>query len=277
MIVYYHSADLDGICSGAICRLKYPDAKFIGYDYGEPIDMIPDEDIIMVDVSLPMDQMEKYASISKSFIWIDHHVSAIKEYTKLVAEKGDIGIRAVLKVGLAACELTWDYFFGAPIPKVIKLLGRYDVWDQSDPVLWKNEILPFQYWARSEFPDLNAFYFPTLPVVDIIMKNGASILRYQAAQDERNATKAFPVTLDNLKGIALNTSRFNSMEFESVWNEENYDFMMAFQYTGIDWKVSLYTTKDDVDCSKMAKERGGGGHRKAAGYRTKSLPFLDWQ
>ena len=38
MIGVYHNRDLDGFTSGAIIKLKYPDAKMIGYDYGHPFE-----------------------------------------------------------------------------------------------------------------------------------------------------------------------------------------------------------------------------------------------
>jgi nanoRNase/pAp phosphatase (c-di-AMP/oligoRNAs hydrolase) len=31
------------------------------------------------------------------------------------------------------------------------------------------------------------------------------------------------------------------------------------------WMVSLYSTKETVDCSIITKKYGGGGHRSAAG------------
>ena len=33
-------------------------------------------------------------------------------------------------------------------------------------------------------------------------------------------------------------------------------------------KVSLRSTDDDVDVSRIAREQGGGGHRRAAGFTT---------
>ena len=33
------------------------------------------------------------------------------------------------------------------------------------------------------------------------------------------------------------------------------------------FRVSLYTDRNDVDVSEIAKAYGGGGHKKAAGFR----------
>ena len=36
MKCFYHSADLDGQCSGAIVKLARPDCELVGIDYGDP-------------------------------------------------------------------------------------------------------------------------------------------------------------------------------------------------------------------------------------------------
>ena len=44
------------------------------------------------------------------------------------------------------------------------------------------------------------------------------------------------------------------------------------------WRVSLRTSRDDVDVSVIAREEGGGGHRAAAGFTTTRPPddLFDW-
>lgn len=37
MIIIHHNKDMDGYASGAICKLRYWDAKLIGWDYKDPI------------------------------------------------------------------------------------------------------------------------------------------------------------------------------------------------------------------------------------------------
>ena len=49
--------------------------------------------------------------------------------------------------------------------------------------------------------------------------------------------------------------------------------MIVFVYNGDKWKVSLYTKKDDIDVSIIAQKYGGGGHKKASGFRCDKLPF----
>ena len=60
---FYHSADFDGHCSGAIIKKKFDDVEMIGINYGDEFpwsDIKPDETVYMVDFSLqPFDLMIK--------------------------------------------------------------------------------------------------------------------------------------------------------------------------------------------------------------------------
>lgn len=40
------------------------------------------------------------------------------------------------------------------------------------------------------------------------------------------------------------------------------------------WHVSLYNDNGEVDCSKIAKTYGGGGHKGAAGFLTSDILLL---
>lgn len=126
---FYHRVDLDGHCSGAIVKRKYPDVELIGIDYmdGFPWEGIDREDtVFMVDFSLPSgeDMIKLYHSCN--FIWIDHHESALKQANEMGYNEYINGIR---KNGLAGCELTWKYLYpDEEMPLHVWLAGRYDVW-----------------------------------------------------------------------------------------------------------------------------------------------------
>jgi len=141
----YHSKDMDGICCGAIMKLKYPDITLIGFDYGEniwlklmaagfaseekneaePPTCFPpdgfDGEVIMADVSLKRDEMFKLAEwCGNRFTWIDHHKSAIEDvcgaispgyrrYGLINPANEKVNINVYVEVGPAACELCWDY------------------------------------------------------------------------------------------------------------------------------------------------------------------------
>ena len=302
MICIYHSRDLDGFTSGAIVKKwhdelnDYPDnvgkgeLKLIGYDYGQPVpyDQIPKgEKIIMIDVSLKMPEMLKLAQHSGSFenlIWIDHHISAIKEYEAFMTEREEHYpfLTAVLENGIAACEVGWKYLFpNEPMPNAVLLLGEYDTWRNGDKLRWEEEILPMQFGMRLHCNSPETFPKGLIyrnyenqvgQSVGEIIKQGKTVLKYQAMINETQCKKAaFEIEFEGLKAICLNGGGFNSDVFKSVYDESKHDIMMPFQFDGKQWTISLYTTKDEVDCSTIAKSKGGGGHKKAAGFQVNDI------
>lgn len=284
MTIIYHSKDLDGYCSGAICKLKYPEATLIGYDYGQPIPELPKgEPVIMVDVSVPMETMEQLAANSGDFLWIDHHASAIKDFHEyihhLLDQNRQSFIKAVLKEGIAACEIAWGVLIpDRAMPVAVELLGEYDTWRNGNKARWENEILPFQYGMREICTSAETFPMHLLGSngwdenIDSIIQTGKAILSYQRKQNTRFAKSAFERKLDGLRAICLNAPGGNSQMFNSVYDEAKHDLMVPFCFDGKQWVFSVYATKEGIDCSAIAKTRGGGGHKQAAGFRAS-----DWE
>lgn len=285
MICIYHNKDLDGYCSGAIVKHKFPDAKLIGFDYGQelPMEEIPaGEPIIMVDVSLPMDKMAQLSNHSNHHLtWIDHHISAINDFkSQNNIELG--GIAPVLENGISACEGAWKYLFpDEQMPTAVKLLGEYDTWRNQDKKRWDEAIMPFQYGMRmicssaETFPDylFKDYEIITDNPVYSIIHTGKSILEYQKTQNERACRCAFEIVFEGLRAICLNNGGANSQVFDSVYDESKHDIMIPFVFTGKHWTFSLYTTRKDIDCSVIAKSKGGGGHKQAAGFQLQDLPY----
>lgn len=270
MIIFYHSSDEDGRCSGAIVKIAHPEARLYGIDHGDefPWDEIQDQDVVMVDFSLPtISDMLKLKKESKSFTWIDHHISAIKETE---GHEFD-GVR---DSDFAGCENAWNYYFpDKPMPETVKLIGRYDVWDHSDP-----RSLTFHYGLQlymtypGAYIDLWKEWFKNFP--EDILKEGEVVERFVERDNARYTSScSFETELDGFKCIAVNKLITNSQLFDSVWNEEKYDIMLTFGLINRKWKISLYSTKEDVDVSKIAKSHGGGGHKGAAGFMCDELPF----
>jgi phosphoesterase RecJ-like protein len=88
---------------------------------------------------------------------------------------------------------------------------------------------------------------------------------------------------------ALSAEDFDRADAEESYSEGIIDQLRAVQGTKVaalvrelrsgerkgQRKVSLRATDDDVDVSQIAREHGGGGHRRAAGFTTElSLPEL---
>jgi uncharacterized protein len=273
--VFYHSADLDGHCSGAICKHQMPDAVLHGINYGDPFpwQVIQPRDVVyMVDFSLqPFSDMVRLNDAC-NLTWIDHHITAINEHI----QHGSPIQSYYLLTDYAACELCWKYLYGDPLPLAVYWLGRYDIWKHEDVP----GSLEFQYGMRLQqtLPANQEFWkslFDKDNLVQDIRRDGELLLSYEKVQNEKFASAyAFETEFDGLRCIALNKGFTNSLVFESVYDPNKHDAMLSFAYRGGKWTVSLYSTKPEIDVSVICKARGGGGHKGAAGFQCEVLPFL---
>lgn len=294
IVCFFHRGDLDGHCSGAVVRYRFPDCKLIGIDYEDEFpwhEVDAETEVIMVDFSLPMDQMQCLRETVKSFHWIDHHKTAIDQ----AAEAG-VHLFGVREVGKAGCELAWKYFFaGKPMPNAVRLLGRYDVWDETQSN-WQSEILPFQFGMRGHItdpsnldskklwdfllltlPDGEMLLSPDTPKTNIISVLGHRILFYQTIENAKlMARHAFYTRLNGIAALVVNNGPGGSKKFEDSGCHNDFPLLISFaRLPQQKWLVNLYTFRDDVDCGEIARKYGGGGHRKAAGFiwNEDKLPF----
>lgn len=273
MKCFFHRSDLDGHCSGAIIKIKYPECEMIGVDYDDTLESLglvghfqTGEKIFIVDFSFGGSDMD-YLNSHFDLHWIDHHKSAIEKYASLGNIKG------IREIGKAGCELTWEYLHpDQSIPDAAYYLGRYDVWDHEN-----GNTLPFQYGMRniSDTQPGSEIWNQLLQLQDHvlflkILNEGKVILTYQRKQDEIHAKEmTFEVTFEGLRAIALNKIFCDSKVFDSVYDPEKHDIMILFGMKGRFWKYSLYSTKPEVNVSKLAVKYSGGGNAGAAGFYSK--------
>lgn len=276
---------------------------FIGYNYGQPIpDLSQYDKVIMCDISFPKEEMIKlWDKLGvDNMIWIDHHISAIKDIqdTKwLWTGKQDIKY--------AACELTWKYFFpNEPIPEIVRLLGRYDCFGHKG-TNEEQKVLEFQYGARMKISNYeNAYHFlkltldkynkpnrPEYSQLNDIYEQGRSIYQYLCTEAKQSYKNGFEIEfiIENgihhtdkeggysnkyLKFICINKERFNPINFGIDYHKDGYDGAACFHYDGKQYYFSLYNDNGLVDCSIIAKQFDGGGHKGAAGFRIDNLTQL---
>jgi len=266
---FYHSSDLDGYTSGAIIKDAYTDTVLVPWSYGNKIPEIPNHtDVFLVDLSFPIEEMQKLNNReSINFIWIDHHKSAIED-----ADSHGFNPLGIREIGKGACELCWNYCHGDQIvPRTVKLLSQYDVWDNSDSDNWENSILPFQYGMRTICDNPDSFPTPLLHeedadlLIDSLIDKGRGILDYQKSLNTKACKSAFGRIFHGYKAVCVNSSFFNSTTFSGILEIETFDLMINCQFNGVNWALSFYSTNKNVDCSRIAKMYGGGGHLQAAG------------
>jgi oligoribonuclease NrnB/cAMP/cGMP phosphodiesterase (DHH superfamily) len=280
MKCFYHT-DMDGHASGAIVYQSEigngNKIECIPMNYNNPFPfetIEPGEKVYIVDYSLKNDDWKKLLEITQDVIWIDHHKTAIE------AAIGQAWgwLEGIRRDGTAACELVWEWFYPKEkSPKIIKLLGDYDIWrfQYGDDTNYlqtgirlhetKPESIGWELWLDCEYN----------PSVEIASRKIA--IQYRDSY-YKGLVKAFGFYADfeGLRAICCNAGSVSSQLFQTV-DSNTYDIMMPFVFTGEGWTVSVYSTNSEIDCSAIAKKYGGGGHKGAAGFQCKELPFAKKQ
>lgn len=278
-MIIYHKADLDGYFSGALVKSIYKDETLYGIDYNETIDdtVLDNEGIIyLVDFSLPVHQMQKYAG---KMVWIDHHRTAINDSKKY----GYDDILGVRDENYAACELVYSYLykqssvFPLQEPAIIKYVGNWDIHRRTGYDEWHDTQvvqlgLKHNYlsWGIDKLVDeldwlLN---MSTNGVKNsLIYSEGNLLWWHQLAENKKLVKSAFEVQVDGKPASAI-VGPISSAVFDSVKNREQ--LWVVFNGISPDGvKMSVYKDPDvfvDFNCGDYLKRHyGGGGHPSAAG------------
>lgn len=275
---FYHNKDLDGRCSGAIVKKKFPDCKMIGLDYGDPFpweEITKDDIIYMVDFSRDSaDELFKIEDSCKKFILIDHHISIL---LKLGVSERKLK-NAHIDTSIAACEKAWQVLFpGIKVPIAVTLISKYDIWDHED-----ENVVSLQMGLLSCDTDVTSnIWEPLFGCREVfhdfiwnILLDGKRILKYQEGIDKWAMNFSFAAEWEGLRFLCLNNVRTGSPQFNSKFDPKIHDAMLVFYRTlKKKWSIHMYTQKKDVDLSVIAVKYGGGGHKTACACELDNLPF----
>lgn len=278
-LCYYHNKDLDGFFSGAVVKHKYPEVELRGWDYKDPVpdfsEMEEFDEVILIDITFPLDTLLELGKIKKLTV-IDHHISFIKQ----VYEKEVINFEFVFDDKMSACELGFQHYFGY-IPEIVELVGKYDTWRANGTPEWETSVLPMKYWMYGNVnkpEDVNTEWFvkyyedAEYEMMDRMIQTGKSIMNYENKMNEsKTRNYAFEREAYGLRALCMNTNFFSSETMKTMFDPEKHDIMIGFAYTGNTWSVSLRSVEGGADVSVIARERGGGGHKGAAGFEVKTF------
>lgn len=286
ILVVHHSADYDGLFSGAVAYhflTKDPanEVEIEGWDFGdEPLLVSQDIERIYV-LDLPPDCLGAYA-IRPGYphcpvVWIDHHKSSIEKW------EDELKLPGFRLDGVAACRLAWQYFNDntpslesfidrrVDEPYALTLAGEYDVWDKLDVNADR-----FQFGlTANRYRDA----WQLQPLLDRggdasteeLCKEGEAAMKWQQAfAADVCETRGYMVEFYGLKFWCLASAHTrNSMWFPQEAVPKEADALMCYRIPGNGTiSVSLYhkPEREDLDLSEIAKANGGGGHRGACGF-----------
>lgn len=267
-IVLYHN-DLDGRCSAAIVNKKFKGecVNFpVSYENKIPFNKITlNDDVVIVDFTPNFkEDFDEIIERSNSVTWIDHHKANILEHK----DKKHLDGKRVDTVPSAALA-TWNYYYpNKNAPMSVVYVSDFDTWTHKYP---ESRFFELGVSTVSHFPEDDIWETllndnkESKEEVDVFISRGKIISKYKSIHNEEYLSKyGYEVKFEGYKAIACNVAHCGSDFFIS---DNNYDLLIPWVFNGDRFVYSLYSTK--IDCSKIAKKYGGGGHKGASGFDTK--------
>lgn len=279
MKVFHHN-DIDGLGAAAIVARftqNYNPDNYYEYDYSKPLptEVVEEgETVYVVDLSFSINTVDKLKELIEKncdVIWCDHHTSTM-EVLKQFPEFNSIkGLRSESCSGAA---LTWMYFNDCSFedcPLFVQMISDFDCWKYEiigtlhfKYALEAEDIEPFDNIWNQLVRDHNT---KGNPLLKKMIADGATIEKYMEEWFENYCESySYESEINGIKCLVCNI-RANSLVFGD--KIKDYPLVAIWVFDGEKFKYSIYSDKDNIDCSKIAEQFGGGGHKGAAGFTTK--------
>lgn len=285
-VVVFHYPCSDGITAAGVVFNYYEgdsNIEFVRGNYSrdvDPMDFIEqfrDKDVLMVDFSFPADILEKISSSANSVVILDHHITAqnaLEQYTvegNFDNENLNVnGIEDVLKeqkivaifdMDESGASLAWKFFNpSSTIPDYINYVRDIDLNKLELP-----RVHDFKWGARA-LPltvEGNANTIRTANITTI-QDGGISIRQFVETRLGQLHDESHEGVWYNIPFKWAITDYAFASDLANSFVLQGYRFGVAVYFTKAGLGLSLRSAAD-LDCSAIAKELGGGGHKQAAG------------
>lgn len=257
-ICIYHGGCRDGFAAAWVVWKRFPDMEFVAAQYGQEPPDVSGRDVVIVDFSYPRDILTRMANDCATMLVLDHHKTAEAELKDFVAPNGNV--RIVFDMARSGAGLAWDnYFPGEPRPWPVAYVEDRDLWrfalPRSREVNGLLSVIEFTFeeWDRqlTLSPELAA---------DLGRAVEAKVAMHVMTAVEH----ARRVVIDGHDVPILNVTSDISEVVGKLAETEPFA-VGWFQRRDGKFVYSL-RSRGDFDVSDIAKARGGGGHKNAAGF-----------
>lgn len=291
LCIYHGPGCADGFGAAWAVWKAYPDCKFVARNYGEKPPDVTGEDVVIVDFSFPLFEMQLMASVANSLTILDHHKTALGALTDFLEEgaEGNEGapiVKGVFDMLHSGAWLAWTWFHPGPVPKLIRYLQDYDLWKHELPNSREiNAAISsydhnFEDWSRLATQLTNPDHF----VVYTFLGDG---LRRKHEQTVKLLSRhARFMTIGGFRVPVVNANKIFSSDLGHLLATESCIQVYSTDESGIGHEdlipppfgatyfdeaehreFSLRSSDAQEDVSVIAKSYGGGGHRNAAGFK----------
>lgn len=289
IVIYHGGGCSDGFAAAWLFSKAYPDAEFVAVNYGDPVprsfrESGPDvygARVFVLDFSWKRPEMVALIEEATQVIVLDHHATAEKELAGLALDEkwgsNPTPPEIIFDMTKSGATLAHEWLVknipNYPMPKVPNLV-RY-VEDRDLWALKLNDSKAINAALRTypkAFADWDKLYADMETGVgrDRLVAEGAGILRADAAVVAQHVRTASEMNIAGHKTLVVNATvliseiagelaagrAFGATFFDKLRDDGAWERI---------W--SLRVRDGDFDVGQFATEFGGGGHKKAAGYK----------
>lgn len=276
-ICLFHKNCLDGRASAAVVKRYDPDCVCTPQQYGSKRPSLLGRKVYIVDFGFPLEEMRRIEREAREVVWIDHHRT--HQFTQEQLGWGHFDIEE------SGASLCWKVLFpNQPMPEVLAYIRDRDLW------LWElpdSRAINMALYHSSSDEDFIALLDADLETMKALGQPLLTAQEQRIGQALRNGIPSKnPYGLMGKRALVMNTNHDISEIGERAYlprKEHGLGFdlaiILSMRRDGR-WVHSLRSCPE-VDCERIARNRGGGGHRQAASY-TADTPFyqsddcLDW-
>lgn len=313
-LVIYHAGCMDGAGAALAAWLKFgEDAEYRPAQYGDPAptdDEVRGRDVYVLDFSYPRAELERISKACDSepqlevplgrLRVLDHHKTAQKDLDGLPFCKFDMERSGAV---LAYYEFHVDLILRMParLHPLFRYIQDRDLWQWELPRAREISAALASYDCTSDFRRLAEFVnldapdtasVPGSRLAARLVPEGMAILRAQQQMVERIAAGAESVTVGGWGALAVSSPVLQSELGETLAMEnarrggapigacyfrdgKSGKWIVSLRSRdGYDGLGSQEGRQSAPDVSAIAKQHGGGGHARAAGFQCDRLPWV---
>ena len=255
--VIYHADCTDGFGAAySAWKCLGNRAEYHACKHGTPPPDVAGKNVVILDFSFNNATTKSMIEEAESLMVIDHHKSAMVELHDITNTHFDMSKSGAM--------LSWEFFHpGKEPPKFIKYIQDRDLWkwelDYSKEFSAAFDMIPFEFEEFEKFEDDSVF--------DDAVKRGSYILAYSKTVVKKVCEKAQLRKMDGKDVMVVNASHWMSEIGARLAPDCDFAMIWYWDHEAKETKVSLRAFHDAVDVSEIAKQYGGGGHKKASGFQ----------
>lgn len=292
ILVVYHAISPtlycdDGFASALCAWMKFRDtAEYVKGMFSEklPLDLFKGKIVYFLDFAYDdVAYMDAIATAAHELHVIDHHKTSAKN----LADKD----YAEICTSSSCCLLAWRRFCppeasslyaeeSAPIPALLYHIDDNETWTHAHPhtraFMQKLRTLPYSFEEWYALLGRLSDLYSSTQYYNEFIGDGILLLEQSRKQIETLAAGAFAITLDGIRGLAVNANQFFASEVGDVLANRSGTFGACFIVNSNSTvTVELRSVRGHFDVEYLSKLYGGGGHASSSSFTTSFDTFVE--